>query len=146
MEMKACADAVAWAKQFPTAQEAWEACERPDWMFWVAGKFAKSQQAQCDIVRAGAACVRTGLKYVPAGGTYPLLAAIEAAEQWAEDPSKENGTVAVAAEAAAWANVRAYRTRRHDHACISCSGYTLLCKCNHPGVCPQCGALMERSC
>lgn len=49
-----------------------------------------------------------------------------------------------------WRNVRqgraekrVYRMWKHDHACVSCSGYTVRCKCNHPDICPQCGALKD---
>ncbi|MFH2202640.1 MAG: hypothetical protein ABIJ96_05970, partial [Elusimicrobiota bacterium] len=55
---------------------------------------------------AVAACVRTTLRYVPAGEDRPRLA-IEAAEQWAADPTEENRaaaeTAGAAAETAAWA-------------------------------------------
>lgn len=34
-ELDACDPAISWASQYPTAQQAWEACERPDWMIWL---------------------------------------------------------------------------------------------------------------
>src|SRR3990167_5947260 len=30
----ACPEAIAWAKQYPTGQSAWEACDRPMWLLW----------------------------------------------------------------------------------------------------------------
>jgi hypothetical protein len=36
--LHACADAVAFAKDFPDLQSAWDACERGDWMLWLVGK------------------------------------------------------------------------------------------------------------
>jgi hypothetical protein len=34
----ACADAKAWAKDFPTLEAAWAECKRPDWMMWALNK------------------------------------------------------------------------------------------------------------
>ena len=31
----ACPEAVEWAKPYATLQQAWDACERPDWMLWL---------------------------------------------------------------------------------------------------------------
>jgi hypothetical protein len=75
---------------------AWNNCQRPDWMLWAAGKLGVDRRL---IVRAAAMCARTALKYVPIGENRPL-AAIEAAERWAENPTEENR---VGANAAAYA-------------------------------------------
>ena len=34
----ACLEARNWAQQYATLAEAWEACERPDWMLWALNK------------------------------------------------------------------------------------------------------------
>jgi hypothetical protein len=65
-------------------------------MLWAAGKLGVDRRL---IVRAAAMCARTALKYVPIGENRPL-AAIEAAERWAENPTEENR---VGARAAAYA-------------------------------------------
>jgi hypothetical protein len=89
---------------------AWDNCQRPDWMLWAAGKLGVDRRL---IVRAAAMCARTALKYVPIGENRPL-AAIEAAERWAENPTEENRVganaaayAAYAAAAAAYANANA---------------------------------------
>jgi hypothetical protein len=75
---------------------AWDNCQRPDWMLWAAWKLGVDHRL---IVHAAAMCARTALKYVPIGENRPL-AAIEAAERWAENPTEENR---VGANAAAYA-------------------------------------------
>ena len=40
-EHNACADGLAWIRPFSTLGEAWEKCQRADWMLWLANK--------CDI-------------------------------------------------------------------------------------------------
>jgi len=36
-KLHACDEALQWASQFETFPEAWAACERGDWMLWIAG-------------------------------------------------------------------------------------------------------------
>jgi hypothetical protein len=78
---------------------AWNNCQRPDWMLWAAWKLGVDCRL---IVRAAAMCARTALKFVTAGENRPL-AAIEAAERWAENPTEENRVGANAAAYAAYA-------------------------------------------
>jgi hypothetical protein len=42
--LDACDVAISWASQYPTAQQAWEACKRPDWMIWLAGQTGVSDR------------------------------------------------------------------------------------------------------
>jgi hypothetical protein len=39
-DMHACSDAIEWLEEqrFPTLQDAWDACERGDWMLWLIGR------------------------------------------------------------------------------------------------------------
>jgi hypothetical protein len=74
---------------------AWDNCQRPDWMLWAAAVLGVDCRL---IVRAAAMCARTALKYVPIGENRPL-AAIEAAERWAENPT-EKAAAADAVDAA----------------------------------------------
>jgi 4'-phosphopantetheinyl transferase EntD len=119
VEMKACPDAVRWAKQYITAEAAWEACERPNWMLRVAGKLAETLEDRQALALATAACARTVLKYVmpyamPVGEDPPPAAieAVEAwaAEAWATSHNQENAdavyTAARAAQAAARSAMR----------------------------------------
>ena len=119
VEMKACPDAVAWARSYTTPEAAWEACERPDRMFWVASRLATLRRHHQAIVLAVADCAQTALKYVPAGEGRPL-AAIEAAEKWALAPSEENRAAAGSAAWAAWIAAWAARDAARDAAWAAC--------------------------
>ena len=81
-----------------TATETWEQCERADWLLWWAAKTEANTHQQ--VVLAACACARRALRFVPEGEDRPRLA-IEAAERWAAEPTKDNQRAAAAAEAAA---------------------------------------------
>jgi hypothetical protein len=34
----ACADAREWAREYPSLQAAWDACQKPEWMMWALNK------------------------------------------------------------------------------------------------------------
>lgn len=36
--LRACSEATAFAEQYGSMQEAWEACRRPDWMMWLLSR------------------------------------------------------------------------------------------------------------
>ena len=96
-DIDACVDACGWAGD-RTAQQAWDECERADWLLWWAARTSlNSHQA---IVRAACSCARRALIYVPAGEDRSRLA-IEAAERWADDPTETNRLAAAAAAGAA---------------------------------------------
>jgi len=38
VELKACREAMRWVQQQPSAEQAWQSCERGDWMLWIAGR------------------------------------------------------------------------------------------------------------
>ncbi len=99
----ACTEAVRWVGD-KTLREAWEQCERADWMLWYCAKVLPLQRAML----AGCACARTALKCVPAGEERPLRA-IEAAERWASgDLGVSLDDVLNAASASAEAAYAAY--------------------------------------
>jgi hypothetical protein len=75
----ACAEAIAWAQTQPDASTAWAACERGDWLLWLAAKVHLDRKL---LVRAACACARQALQYIPDGEERPRLA-IETAEAWA---------------------------------------------------------------
>lgn len=91
----ACEEARQWAGT-RSALEAWEQCERADWLLWWAAKTPANDHQ--GIVRAACACARRALVYTPSGEERPRLA-IEAAEAWTENPN--DATAADAARAAA---------------------------------------------
>jgi len=77
IEFRACGEAKEWVGD-KTLEEAWETCERTDWMLWLA---AKAEVDRKTVVLAACAVARTALQYVKPGELRPLNA-IETAEAW----------------------------------------------------------------
>ena len=104
-ELNACSEAVDWAEKFDTLEEAWEVCERGDWMLWLA---AKKQMDRKKIVSAACECARLSLQYTD---DPRVLACIETTERWTRDEATldEVEAAAGAAWAAAWASRAAAR-------------------------------------
>ena len=89
------------------------------WIDACGGDEAALAKIQLRCVRAACICARQVLPKVPAKHKQVCLAAIEAAEAWAADPSEANrlkadkaGDAAWAAEAAAWATGAAWAAVR----------------------------------
>jgi hypothetical protein len=99
-----CADGVKWLADKTDIGSAWNECPRGDWMLWVAAKLDVGRPL---VVKAACTCARTTLRFVPARENRPQLA-IEAAETWAERPTKENAEKVKAASTAAAAAASAY--------------------------------------
>ena len=59
----ACDDAVEWAATQPSYAEAWETCQRGDWLLWLLGRVAGpfGSPSHREIVGAVSACARTAL-------------------------------------------------------------------------------------
>ncbi len=93
----ACAEAMQWIGDRTSAQ-AWNECERADWLLWWAAKTPVNSYAQ--IVLAAAGCAGLALIYVPKGEDRPQLA-IEAALRWANNPTERNQRSAKTASRAA---------------------------------------------
>jgi hypothetical protein len=104
--MGACPEAVEWAQPYATLQEAWDACERADWMLWLIGHLDGRYSRRLRL--AACACARTALRFIPAGEDRPLRA-IETAERFArgEATDAQLATAWAAAGAAARAAARA---------------------------------------
>jgi hypothetical protein len=79
-KFKPCDAAIDWIKSLPESspEEIWEACERRDWMCWLADK---AQIERKLFVLSACEIARTVLHLIPKGEERPL-AAIEAAEGW----------------------------------------------------------------
>ena len=103
----ACTQSLDWAEGRTVSRESWEACERGDWLLWIA---ARLKLARKRVVYAACQCARQALVHVPAGEERPL-AAIETAESWALDRGATLEDVrrayAAAANAAAYADAAA---------------------------------------
>ncbi len=94
-DLHACGEAVGWAKDYSTSLKAWKACERGDWLLWIAGRVNIDRKL---LVTAACACAKLSLQYVPAGEERPRIS-IETALKWVNgDSSLEE--VMVAADAA----------------------------------------------
>ena len=98
----ACRDALAWAYSQPSANAAWNTCERGDWMLWVLGKLSGKPESASrkKLVLAACACARLALIHVPKGEDRPLIA-IETAERYARGKGPTLHDVKEAAYAAA---------------------------------------------
>lgn len=97
--IRACLEAREWAAG-KDALTVWETCERADWLLWWAARTPINSHQ--DIVRVAAKIART----IAHLNTDPrVMAALEAAERWAENPTEENKAEAAeaAVRAAAWA-------------------------------------------
>lgn len=93
-KMRACGDAVQWASQYATIEEAWRACERGDWMLWYAAHHVPRK----DLVLAACACARLELSFADSDAAE---IAIATAEQWAHgDKEVTLGDVKEAADEA----------------------------------------------
>ena len=103
-KMNACKDAVEWCEQFDSFQEAWQKCERGDWMLWLIGKQIKNIEERKKLVLCACKCARLSLKYVKKCENRPEEA-IKKAEKWAKDFASLNDVRAAAdaAYAAAYA-------------------------------------------
>jgi hypothetical protein len=99
-KMNACSEAVAWYESYDWADEeaAWLACQRPDWLLWLAGRSPRVTKFM--IVRAACGIARSVLHLTREDEDRPRLA-IEAAERWCEDPSEANRAAAASAALAA---------------------------------------------
>ena len=100
--IRACSDAVEWVGT-RTIEQAWTACERGDWMLWLAGRIDIDRKL---LVSAACACAEPALAFVRAGEDRPRLA-IEVARAWCVGTATLDD-VRAAAAAAAYAAYAAY--------------------------------------
>lgn len=76
----ACGGARNWVAAFTgTPAEAWEACERPDWLFWLASESGVDSRLS---ILAACDCAEPVLIYAP-DEVFRPSSAIEAARNWA---------------------------------------------------------------
>ena len=110
----ACADAKHYALKFKTAHEAWQKCERADWMLW-AVKQDKSLVNQIGKATFVGLAITFAERVLPNfEKKFPNNArprkAIRAAKTWLKRKTKKNREAASAADAA-YAASAAYTTR-----------------------------------
>jgi len=114
--INACQEAIDWAGG-KTLDEAWQTCDRPDWMLWLYGR-NNPDKVMCVKIAVFAARLVLPLWQEKYPDDLRPQQAIGASEKWIENPSEENMAAAAAAarsaaraaeaaEAAAWAAAEA---------------------------------------
>ncbi len=86
-KQEACDESIAWAKEYPTAQAAWDACERGDWMLWAWDRNCGNSGSESHrmLVLCAVECVKTSLKYVKNKDVKKLIKkSLDTTERWAK--------------------------------------------------------------
>jgi hypothetical protein len=104
--LEACPSAIEFASDYSSLSEAYAACTKPEWLFWLAGRTGIVTRQQ--IVLAACACARTALPYAKGP---EALTAIETTEAWCRGEATI-GQVRVAGAAAYAVADRADRADR----------------------------------
>ena len=87
-QMQACREGIEYARQFPTLQAAWDACERPDWMCWLLRETVTGENGSPvhrALVRVTARCAMLAPELTGDRAQYEL------ARQWACDAALRFG-------------------------------------------------------
>ena len=111
-KLSACQEAREWAAGFKSGKTAWFACERGDWMLWLAGRLSGPPESdgRKRLVLCCCECARLSLPIFEE--RYPnddrLRKCLDTAERWAQGEStieelREARAAAYAAYAAAYA-------------------------------------------
>jgi hypothetical protein len=87
LDLGACCgpgDAVPWVQSLPagtTARQAWQQCQRGDWMLWLWGRLAGPPESDSRkrLVLCACECARTAWEWMPAASR----ACVDTAEKWA---------------------------------------------------------------
>ena len=97
-----CADGLAFVRRHRTLKNAWNKCDKPEWLFWYLEKCAPLDKTTA-IKLAVAFAERSLPNFEKAfpEDKRPRLA-IAAARNWAENPTPENESAAWSAASAAW--------------------------------------------
>ena len=120
-ELDACDHAIEWAKDYDTLQEAWDNCQRGDWMLWLINKMQWSNVKDISLMAVAFArqvqhlmkdqrsinALDVAERYANGEATVDELRAA-ADEAWvAGAAARAAGAAEAAAGAAAWAAARA---------------------------------------
>jgi hypothetical protein len=95
-KLGACDEAREWAEEFASLEEAWTACERPDWMVWWLGRAGVDVR---DIVLLACAFARRVIHLSDAPDAEVALCAVE---QWAHGDKTVTDEALRTAGSAAW--------------------------------------------
>ena len=82
-DLNACLEAVEYADEFTSLQEAWNECEKGDWMLWLLGRLSgpPDSDSRKEVVLIACKCARLSLKYIPKNEKRPL-GAIQTTERY----------------------------------------------------------------
>lgn len=109
-DLNASYDLIAWSREYRDMPSAWAACERGDWLLWLAAVCARTADERRATVAAAAACARLALPHLASGQPGPL-AAIKAAESWSEGGAPAD-VVRAAADGAAYSTMLMQQSKR----------------------------------
>ena len=79
-QLDACSEAIRWVETQETIEQAWQNCERGDWLLWLIGKLDIDRKR---LVLATCQCARLSLHFIPEDESRPKIA-IETAERWTQ--------------------------------------------------------------
>ena len=105
-KLHACREGALFASRYPSIREAWDACERPDWLLWFAGRRLTGEGNSRTFVRIAIDVARLALplfeRHVPKD--MRVRDCIEVTQLWLDGK-------ATAVDARAAADAAAYRRR-----------------------------------
>ena len=97
-------NAVQWLQQYPDPHEAWQKCDRPDWMLWLLGKVEANkltvQELACDFTIHG--LVHLPPEQAPTRLVCEQTIAVTRRFLHGEAPPSELADAALSARSAAW--------------------------------------------
>jgi hypothetical protein len=99
IKANACEEAVEWAKKYSTAQEAWQACDRGDWMIWLCRLFNPKKNNKRPFVQTALAIAESVAHLTKSP---EAKAARKAAQDWLNNPCAKTKQDARDAAAAAY--------------------------------------------
>ena len=107
-EHHVCTESTAWIRSLPpdtTARQAWQLCQRGDWMLWLLGHLSgpPESSARKRLVLCCCEVARLAIVHVHAGEYRPRIA-IETAEAWARGQATIEQVIAAASAAASAAD------------------------------------------
>ena len=135
-ELDACDDAIEWAKDYDNLQQAWDNCQRGDWMIWLINKMEWSNDKDLRLMAVAFArqvqhlmndqrsinALDVAQRYANGETTVDELKAAWAAARAAWAAARAAGAAAWAAWDAAWAAARAARAAEAEARAAEAAG------------------------
>ena len=124
-ELHACLESIAWVESLPadvTWHQAWDACERGDWLLWLLPRIGVDRHW---AVAAACACAR-GVRHLMRDQR--SVAALECAERWSQGRATDDEIRSANAAAAAAAAYAAYAYADAAYAAAAYAAYAVRTK------------------